>query len=199
MYDLKQILSRNCNKHPIKVVFFPVAEKEFARVVLSQIKTYIEEHPTTTFIILNAFCDMTVPQMIYRLKMSNIIMINLFVIANDRRFKEIMANNIEVTSDNFDWFVHNHFIANEGVKLIAQKFQLYQLPSQQLALLRYQSAVQEQASPPKIHSIEEAKEVVGILKQYAVCPQEHGNLCGYHALSTLLCLEQGQDIQSKEM
>lgn len=88
-------------------------------MVLSQIKSYIGQHPTTTFIILNTFCDMTVPQMIYRLKMSNIIMINLFVIANDRRFKEIMANNIEVTSDNFDWFVHNPFIAHEGVKLIS--------------------------------------------------------------------------------
>lgn len=58
--------------------------------------------------------------MIYKLKMSNVIMINLYVIANDRRFREIMANNIEVTSDNFDWFVHNHYIATEGANLIAK-------------------------------------------------------------------------------
>lgn len=63
---------------------------------------------------------MNVPQMIYKLKMSNVIMINLYVIANDRRFREIMANNIEVTSDNFDWFVHNHYIATEGANLIAK-------------------------------------------------------------------------------
>ena len=31
-----------------------------------------------------------------------------------------MANNIEVTSANFDWFVHNHFIATEGANLIAK-------------------------------------------------------------------------------
>ena len=30
---------------------------------------------------------MNVPQMIYKLKMSNVIMINLYVIANDRRFR----------------------------------------------------------------------------------------------------------------
>ena len=31
-----------------------------------------------------------------------------------------MANNIEVTSDNFDWFAHNHTIATEGANVIAK-------------------------------------------------------------------------------
>jgi len=30
---------------------------------------------------------MSVPNMIYKFKLSNVIMINLFVIANDKRFK----------------------------------------------------------------------------------------------------------------
>jgi len=88
IYNIKEILSLPCNnKHPIKVIFFPVALKDYSKDILTQIKAYIENNPKTTFIIINTFCDMTFPQMIYRLKMSNVIMINLFVIANDKRFK----------------------------------------------------------------------------------------------------------------
>ncbi len=49
---------------------------------------------------------MSVPSIIYRLRLSNVILINLFVIANDKRFKEVMANNIG-SNDGFDWFVSN--------------------------------------------------------------------------------------------
>lgn len=63
---------------------------------------------------------MTVPNMIYKYHLSNVIMINLFVIANDKRFREIMTNNISATTDNFDWFLHNHDIANEGVQMISK-------------------------------------------------------------------------------
>ena len=31
-----------------------------------------------------------------------------------------MTNNISATTDNFDWFVHNHEVANEAVNLLAQ-------------------------------------------------------------------------------
>jgi len=58
---------------------------------------------------------MSVPNLIYRLKLSNVIMVNLFVIANDKRFREIMTNNIAASTESFDWFVHNHDIANAGV------------------------------------------------------------------------------------
>jgi hypothetical protein len=58
---------------------------------------------------------MSVPNLIYRLKLSNVIMVNLFVIANDKRFREIMTNNIAATTESFDWFVNNHDIANAGV------------------------------------------------------------------------------------
>lgn len=87
IYNIQEILRDKCNKYPIKVIFFPVAEKEFAKGILSQIKNYIKENSQVTFILLNAFCDLNVPQMIYRLKLSNVIMINLFVIANDKRFR----------------------------------------------------------------------------------------------------------------
>ena len=86
-----------------------MAEREHAKDILSMIKDYLEKHPKANFVILNAFCDLNVPQMIYKLKLSNVIMINLFVIANDRRFREIMANNISISKKgNFDWFLHNH-------------------------------------------------------------------------------------------
>lgn len=87
IYNIQEILRDKCSKYPIKVIFFPVAEKEFAKDILSQIKNYIQQNSQVTFILLNAFCDLNVPQMIYRLKLSNVIMINLFVIANDRRFR----------------------------------------------------------------------------------------------------------------
>jgi hypothetical protein len=32
-----------------------------------------------------------------------------------------MTNNITATNhDNFDWFIHNHDIANEGVSIISR-------------------------------------------------------------------------------
>ena len=89
---------------------------------------------------MNAFCDLNVPQMIYRLKLSNVIMINLFVIANDRRFREIMSNNISVTKHgNYDWFTHPLTIANEGVTMISKEFNIYQRPETEIAQLCYGS------------------------------------------------------------
>lgn len=41
-----------------------------------------------------------------------------------------MSNNISVTTDNFDWFTHNHDIANEGVNLIAKAFNFYKTPEE---------------------------------------------------------------------
>jgi len=68
---------------------------------------------------------MSVPNMIYRLHLSNVIMINLFVIANDKRFREIMTNNVSATTDSFDWFVHNHAIAEEGTKMLGKELGVY--------------------------------------------------------------------------
>lgn len=105
--DLKEGLGSDSSKHPIKLVFLPMAENEFFRGVLNEIKTYICQNPNSTVIILNAFCEMSVPSAIYRLRLSNVILINLFVIANERRFKENLNNNIGATSDSFEWFVYN--------------------------------------------------------------------------------------------
>ena len=66
--------------------------------------------------------------MIYRLRLSNVIMINLFIMANERRFREIMSNNISVTTDNYSWFTRNFQIANEGVDLIDKAFNFYRRP-----------------------------------------------------------------------
>ena len=88
VYDMSAVLKmpQNNNK-PIKVIIFPTAELEQNKRILNIIKNHIETYPQTTFIILNTFCDMSVPNMIYRFRMSNVILINLFVIANDRRFR----------------------------------------------------------------------------------------------------------------
>lgn len=131
IYDLHRGLVSNHTAKPIKLVFFPVAEVEYAKFFLEQIKDFIANHPGTTIIILNAFCEMSVPNLIYRLKLSNVIMVNLFVIANDKRFREIMANNVAATTESFDWFVHNHEIANAGVEAISKEFSIAQLDKAQ--------------------------------------------------------------------
>ncbi|XP_031472708.1 uncharacterized protein LOC116245181 [Nymphaea colorata] len=127
VYDLYRGLESDHQKYPIKLVFFPVAEVEYARIFLEQVHHYLKSHPGTTIIILNAFCEMSVPNLIYRLKLSNVIMVNLFVIANDKRFREIMTNNIAANTESFEWFVHNHEIANAGVESIAKEFNISRL------------------------------------------------------------------------
>lgn len=87
---------------------------------------------------------MSVPNMIYKFKLSNVIMINLFVIANDKRFREIMTNNISATTENFDWFLHNHDIANEGTESIAKMFNLYKRSEKEIALACYDQEVRQQ-------------------------------------------------------
>lgn len=127
IYDLYRGLESDHQKFPIKLVFFPVAEVEYARIFLEQVHLYLKSHPGTTIIILNAFCEMSVPNLIYRLRLSNVILVNLFVIANDKRFREIMTNNIAATTESFEWFVHNHEIANSGVESIAKEFAISKL------------------------------------------------------------------------
>lgn len=49
-----------------------------------------------------------------------------------------MSNNISVTTENFDWFVHNHHIANEAVSIIAKEFNFYKRPEEEIALACYE-------------------------------------------------------------
>jgi hypothetical protein len=103
--DLKAGL--NGSKHPTKLVFLPVAERGSFRDVLNEIKTYVGLNPDSTVIILNIFCEMNVPSYFYRQSLSNVILINLFVIANERRFRENLNNNVGALNDDFGWFTHN--------------------------------------------------------------------------------------------
>ncbi len=144
VYNLQEILKLECNKYPVKVIFFPVAELAYSDHVLGLVKAYLKTNSKTTFIILNAFCDMSVPNMIYKFRLSNVIMINLFVIANDKRFREIMTNNISATTENFDWFVHNHEIANEGSASFAKEFNLYRRSETEIAEACYHLEVANQ-------------------------------------------------------
>jgi hypothetical protein len=100
-----------------------VAELDSAKVALREIKQYVSDHPKSTVIILNPFCEMSVPSVIYRLRLSNVILINLFVIVNDKRFKEIMTNNIGA-SDGFEWFVRNHELTSAAVDSLAKEFSI---------------------------------------------------------------------------
>ncbi len=68
---------------------------------------------------------MKTPRHLYKLRVSNVVMINLFVIANDKRFKEIMSNNIQSFTDNFDWFSKNVEIANRGCEIIAKDLEIF--------------------------------------------------------------------------
>lgn len=36
-----------------------------------------------------------------------------------------MSNNIQAYPDNFDWFLHNHDIADKSVEIIAKDLQLF--------------------------------------------------------------------------
>jgi len=81
IFNLKDSLN-NSAEHPIKLIFFPIAEMDTASVALKEIKQYVDDNPKSTVIILNPFCEMSVPSVIYKLRLSNVILINLFVIAN---------------------------------------------------------------------------------------------------------------------
>ena len=35
-----------------------------------------------------------------------------------------MTNNIAATTESFEWFVHNHEIANEGVEVFSKEFNI---------------------------------------------------------------------------
>lgn len=54
VFNLHQALA-NTTK-PIKLLFFPVAEVESARVTLKAIKAFVDCNPASTVIILNPFC-----------------------------------------------------------------------------------------------------------------------------------------------
>lgn len=46
-----------------------------------------------------------------------------------------MTNNIAATTESFEWFVHNHDIANDGVDVFAKDFNIKKIAWFQLANL----------------------------------------------------------------
>jgi hypothetical protein len=93
-HNIKEITAYDLFAKPIKVIFFPVAYSSNAENILSMIKRQKQQDSNSVHIIVTIFCDMNFPRIIYKLGYPNVILINLFIIANDRRFREAMDNNI---------------------------------------------------------------------------------------------------------
>lgn len=73
---------------------------------------------------MTIFCDMNFPRLIYKLSLSNVILINLFVIANDRRFRKAMENNIFTTERRENWILDDKILTNQGAFVIANDLKL---------------------------------------------------------------------------
>ncbi len=93
-HNIRDIANYELFSKPIKVIFFPVAYSNNSESLLSMVKKQKKEDPNSVHIIMTIFCDMNFPRIIYKLGYPNVILINLFIIANDRRFREAMDNNI---------------------------------------------------------------------------------------------------------
>jgi hypothetical protein len=83
------------------------------------IKKQKEKNPNCVHIILTTFCDMNFPRIIYKLGYSNVILINLFIIANDRRFREIMEDNVHPNEFKSNWFIDDKVLTNQGAFVIS--------------------------------------------------------------------------------
>lgn len=73
---------------------------------------------------MTIFCDMSFPRLIYKLGLSNVILINLFIIANDRRFREAMDNNIFINERRDNWIAEDEILNNQGAYVIANDLKL---------------------------------------------------------------------------
>jgi len=73
---------------------------------------------------MTIFCDMNFPRLIYKLGLSNVILINLFVIANDRRFRKAMENNIFTKERRENWILDDKILTNQGAFVIANDLKL---------------------------------------------------------------------------
>lgn len=73
---------------------------------------------------MTIFCDMNFPRIIYKLGYPNVILINLFIIANDRRFREAMDNNIMSSERRENWLISDDILTNQGAYVIANDLKL---------------------------------------------------------------------------
>lgn len=102
-HNIDEIQKYSLFDKPVKVIYFPVANSSHAERLLKMIKKQKEANPNTVHIIVTIFCDMNFPRLIYKTGEPNLVFINLFIIANDRRFKEAMDNNIMSVEEKKDW------------------------------------------------------------------------------------------------
>lgn len=123
-HNIKEIASYDLFSKPIKVIFFPVAYSNNAESLLAMIKKQKREDPNSVHIIMTIFCDMNFPRIIYKLGYPNVILINLFIIANDRRFREAMDNNIMSSERRENWLISDEILTNQGAYVIANDLKL---------------------------------------------------------------------------
>lgn len=93
-HNIDEIEKYSLFDKPVKVIFFPIAYSSNAERLIKMTKKQKEANPNTVHIIVTIFCDMNFPRLIYKSGEPNLIFINLFIIANDKRFKKVMDNNI---------------------------------------------------------------------------------------------------------
>ena len=80
-----------------------------------------------TVIIVNLFCDMMYPNKIYESDIEGLMFINLFLIANKKRFTDILsANNLSINKNKEEyrrhpreWLLHNKVLVEKGLVFIA--------------------------------------------------------------------------------
>ncbi len=142
---------------PIKVIFFPVAYSNNADAMLNMIKSQKKKDPNSVHIILTIFCDMNFPRIIYKLGYPNVILINLFIIANDRRFREAMDNNIMSSERRDNWLISDDILTNQGAYVIANDLKLNYLSDLDLEAKKYDIAVQLQSKKMIQRKVDESK------------------------------------------
>ena len=94
---------------------------------------------------MTIFSDMNFPRIIYKLGYPNVILINLFIIANDRRFREAMDNNIMPSERRDNWLISDDVLTNQGAYVIANDLKLSYLSDLDLEAKKYEISVQTQS------------------------------------------------------
>lgn len=86
-HNISEIRKYKIAKKSIKLIYFPVAYANDFKEVAQFIKEERAKDENTAFVILTIFCELRFPTLIYKLGINNVILINLFVISNNFRFK----------------------------------------------------------------------------------------------------------------
>ena len=106
---------------------------------------------------MTIFCDMNFPRIIYKLGYANVILINLFVIANDRRFREAMDNNIMSSERKENWLISDELLTNQGAFVLANDLKMNYLSELDLEAKKYEIAVKMQKKKLIHRKVDETK------------------------------------------